>query len=333
MMTVQIDRRQATCRFFVALVCSFVLSLGSKAVHAETWPIRTMTVIVPFEAGSASDLVPRIVLGEVSRQFGQPVVVENRPGAGGTLGAGAVARATPDGYTMLASGALPATHALYATLPYSTLVDFTPVIPLGQQPLVLVTAPSRGHKTLRDLITFAKAKPGQLNFASAGLGTPTHLAAERMRLSAGFEAQHIPFKGSPEALTDVLAGRAEFYLSPVAPALPLINDGKLVALAVSTKKRATALPQVPTMSEAGLTDAAYDFWVGLYLPAKTPRDIVVKLHNGVENALQVSSVRERLAKLGVEPMRMSLDQFGMYFKGNVEANVKIVTEAHIPARR
>jgi tripartite-type tricarboxylate transporter receptor subunit TctC len=207
------------------------------------------------------------------------------------------------------------------------------VVPLGQQPLVLVTAPSRGHKTLRDLIATAKAKPGQLNYVSAGLGTPTHLAAERLRMSAGFEAQHIPFKGSPEALTEVLAGRADFYLCPVAPVLPLISEGKLLALAVSTNKRATALPQVPTMAEAGWADAAYDFWVGLYLPARTPRDIIVKLHNTVESARQVASVRERLAKLGVEPMSMSPDQFDAYFRSEVEANMKIVAAARIAIRR
>jgi tripartite-type tricarboxylate transporter receptor subunit TctC len=152
-------------------------------------------------------------------------------------------------------------------------------------------------------------------------------------MSAGFEAQHIPFKGSPEALTEVLAGRADFYLCPVAPVLPLISEGKLLALAVSTNKRATALPQVPTMAEAGWADAAYDFWVGLYLPARTPRDIIVKLHNTVESARQVASVRERLAKLGVEPMSMSPDQFDAYFRSEVEANMKIVAAARIAIRR
>jgi tripartite-type tricarboxylate transporter receptor subunit TctC len=270
-----------------------------------------------------------VVFNQVSKQLGQPIVVENRGGAGGTLGANVVARAAPDGYTILATGALAAAHALYPTLPYSTLRDFIPVIPLGQQPLVLVTAPSKGFKTLGDLIATAKAKPRTLNFASAGLGSPTHLAAERLRISAGFDGQHIPFKGSPEALTDVLAGRVDFYLSPVAPVLPLINDGKLVALAVSTSKRATALPQVPTTVEAGLTDAAYDFWVGLYLPTKTPRDIVIKLRRETEKALQTLSVRERLATLGVEPMPMSLDRFDEYFRNDVAANERIVKAANI----
>ena len=329
MMTVHIGHRQGMRRGLLAFACSLIVGSSLNLASAEAWPSRTATVIVPFGAGSASDLVPRIVLNEVSKQVGQPIIVENRPGAGGTLGANAVAKAAADGYTMLATGALSATHALYATLPYATLRDFAPVSPLGQQTLVLVTAPSKGYRTLGDLIAAARANPGKLNFASAGLGTPTHLAAERLSLSAHFQAQHIPFKGSPEAVTEVLGGRVDFYLCPVAPVLSLIDDGKLVALAVSAAKRATALPQVPTMAEAGLTDAAYEFWVGLYLPAKTPRDIIVKLHEEVDQALQVVSVREHLAKLGVEPMPMSLDEFGAYFRNDVAANMRIVNDAHI----
>jgi tripartite-type tricarboxylate transporter receptor subunit TctC len=316
----------------LTLMCSLI-AYSNGAAAAEAWPVRPLTAIVPFGAGSASDVVPRVVLDQVSKQLGQPIVVENRVGAGGTLGANIVAKAQPDGYTMLATGALAAAHALYPTLPYSTLLDFAPVIPLGQQPLVLVTAPSKGFKTLGDLIATAKAKPGTVNFASAGLGSPTHLAAERLRISAGFEAQHIAYRGSAEAITDVIAGRVDFYLSPVAPALPLITDGKLVALSVSTSKRAAALPQVATTAEAGLADAAYDFWVGLYLPAKTPRDIIAKLHGEAERALQARSVLDRLITLGVEPMPMSLEQFDGYFRNEVAANVSIVKAANIPPQR
>jgi tripartite-type tricarboxylate transporter receptor subunit TctC len=311
-------------------IAGSVLALTSAgAAFAETWPAKTITAVVPFTAGSASDVIARIALNQVSKQVGWPIVIENRGGAGGTIGANVVAQAAADGYTVLASGALPAAHGLYPALPYSTLRDFTPVIPLGQQPLVLVTAPSKGFKTLGDLIALAREKPGALNFASAGLGSPTHIAAERFRISAGFQAQHIAFRGSPEALTDVLAGRADFYLSPVSPVLSLINEGKLVPLAVSTSKRATALPQVPTMAEAGLTDAAYDYWVGLYLPANTPHDVVSKLHDETQIALRTSSVQEQLSKLGVQPMPMSLAEFEKYFRNDVEANVKVVKAAKI----
>jgi tripartite-type tricarboxylate transporter receptor subunit TctC len=331
MMTADVIDRQGGCNVLLALVCSSIAFANLNAAWAENWPSRAIKAVVPFGAGSAADVVPRIVFDQVSKQVGQPIVVENRVGAGGTIGANIVAKAPPDGYTLLITGALPAAHALYPTLPYSTLRDFVPVIPLGRQPLVLVTAPSKGYKTLGDLIAAAKSKPGSLNYASAGLGSPTHLAAERLRMSAGFEGQHIPFKGSPEALTEVLAARADFYLSPVGPVLPLINDGKLIALAVSTLERAAALPQVPTMAEASLVDAAYDFWVGLYLPAKSPPHVVLNLHREAESALQVASVKQSLAKLGVEPMPMSQDEFAVYFRKDVEANVALVKAANVPA--
>jgi len=331
MMTAGVIGRQGGCNVLLAVVCSSIAFANFNAAWAENWPSRAMRVIVPFGAGSAADVVPRIVFDQVSKQVGQPTVVENRVGAGGTIGANIVAKAPPDGYTILVTGALPAAHALYPTLPYATLRDFVPVIPLGRQPLVLVTAPSKGYKTLGDLIVAAKSKPGSLNYASAGLGSPTHLAAERLRMSAGFEGQHIPFKGSPEALTEVLASRADFYLSPVAPALPLINDGKLIALAVSTPKRAAALPQVPTMAEAGLIDAAYDFWVGVYLPAKSPPHVVLSLYKEAASASQVDSVSRSLAKLGVEPIPMSQHEFEVYFRKNVESNVTLVKAANVPA--
>jgi tripartite-type tricarboxylate transporter receptor subunit TctC len=328
-MKLQLATTHHTRRNVFAIAGSLAALACPHAAFAQAWPSRTITAIVPFTAGSGSDVIARIVLDQVSKQLGGPIIIENRGGAGGTIGATIVAQAAADGYTVLASGALAAAPGLYPALAFSALRDFIPVIPLGQQPLVLVTAPSKGFKTLGDLIAAARAKPGALNFASAGLGSPTHIAAERFRIGAGFEAQHIPFRGSPEALTDVLAGRADFYLSPVSPVLSLINEGKLVALAVSTPKRATALPQVPTMAEAGLSDAGYDFWVGLYLPANAPRDIVNKLHKETEIALQTPSVQERLSKLGVEPMPMSQIEFENYFRNDVAANLKVVKAANI----
>jgi tripartite-type tricarboxylate transporter receptor subunit TctC len=244
-----------------------------------------------------------------------------------------VAKAAPDGYTMLASGALATAHGLYPKLPYNTLQDFVPVVSLGQQPLVLVSAPSKGLKTLGDLIAAAKARPGSFNFASAGIGSASHFAAERLRITAGFEAQHIPFRGATEALAETVAGRVDFFFLPIAPALSLIKDGKLDALAISAMKRATALPQVPTTAEAGLQNSAYDFWVGIFLPAQTPRDIVVRLHQETNKALQVPSVQERLAVLGVEPMPMSLEGLDKYFRDDVEANVRLVKAANIVAQQ
>jgi tripartite-type tricarboxylate transporter receptor subunit TctC len=296
---------------------------------AQAWPARTITAIVPFAAGSASDVIPRIVLDQVAKQVGRTIVVENRGGAGGILGSSMVARAAPDGHTILASGALATAHSLYPKLPYDTLRDFAPVIPLGQQPMVLVTAPSKGFKTLADLISAAKAMPGGLNYASAGIGSAAHFAAERLRISARFEVQHIPFRGATEGLTETLAGRVDFFFVPLAPALSLINDGKLLALAVSTPKRAVALPQVPTTTEAGYVGSSYEFWVGLFLPAKTPRDIVARLHSETAAALAIATVRERLAKIGVEPMPMSAEQFTTYFRDDVAAMSTLVKVANI----
>ena len=306
--------------------------MSPEWAQAQAWPTRATTAIVPFAAGSASDVISRVVLDQVSKQIAKPIVIENRPGAGGILGANMVAKAAPDGYTMLASGALATTHALYPKLPYDTLHAFVPVMPLGQQPLVLVAAPSKGFRTVNDLVAAAKARPGKLNFASAGVGSGSHLAAERLRISAQFEAQHIPFRGATEGVTEVLAGRVDFFFGPLAPVLALINEGKLVALAVSASTRSPALSQVPTITEAGLPDATYVYWAGLFLPAKTPRDIVVRIHRESIDAVQVSTVRDRLAAIGVEPMMMGLEQFDRYFRDDVETTVRLVKAANIIAQ-
>ena len=319
-------------RLWSAVLASCTLIAFAAPAVAQTWPTRPITAVVPLAAGSASDVMGRVVLDQVSRQVGQPIVVENRPGAGGTIGANVVAKAPPDGNTILVYGALAISHALYSKLPYSTLDDFAPVVPIGLQPLVLVTAPAKGFKTLADLIAAAKARPGALNYASAGIGSASHFAAERLRVSAGIEAQHVTFRGANEALTEVVGGRVDFIYIPIAPALPLINDGKLVALAISAEKRAAELPDVPTSGEAGLANSAYPFWSGLFVPAKTPRDIIVRLHDETEKALQLAAVLERLAKLGVEPMPMSLDQFEKFFRNDVAANVQLVKAAHIPTQ-
>jgi tripartite-type tricarboxylate transporter receptor subunit TctC len=270
-------------------------------------------------------------MDQVSKQVGKPIIVENRPGAGGTTGANAVAKSAADGYTILCYGALATAHALYAKLPYDTLKDFAPVIPLGQQPLIVITAPSKGYKTLADLIAAGKARPGSLNYTSAGVGSASHFGAERLRASADFEAQHIPFRGAAEAVTEVIAARADFSLQLGSTSLQLIRDGQLAALAVSAEKRAAVLPQVPTTIEAGLKgDSIYPFWSGLFLPAQTPREIVVRLHDEVAKALQTPPVKERFAQLGVEPMPMSIEQFEKFFREDVDGNVMLVRDAKIP---
>ena len=208
-------------RIALSVVCFVSMGIFIPGARAQDWPTRNITAVVPLGAGSASDLIARVVMDQVSKQVGQPVVVENRPGAGGTIGANAVAKSDPDGYTMLVYGALNTAHALYSKLPYDTFNDFTPVIALGQQPLVIVTSPGKGYKTLADLIAAGKAKPGSLNYSSAGVGSASHFGGERLRTTGGFQAQHLPFKGAAEAVTDVVADRSDFSVQLTATTLPL----------------------------------------------------------------------------------------------------------------
>jgi tripartite-type tricarboxylate transporter receptor subunit TctC len=319
---------RSTCGALAALAC--IVMSAPDAAHAQAWPTHTIQAVIPFAPGNANDVVGRIVLDQLSRQLGQPIVIDNRSGAGGTTGVAFVAKAAPDGYTVLMhSSTFSAGYSLYKSLPYDTFNDFIAVIPFGIQPMVLIAAPSKGWKTVGELVAYAKANPGKLNFASAGIGAASHLAAERLRLTAGFTAQHVPFRGPVEALTEVLTGRLDFYFLPVAAALPLINEGKVVALAVSTAKRAAALPNVPTTAEAGLKGAAYAFWNGLFVPAKTPRDIVGKLYDESQKALAVPSVQERLAKVGQDPLPMSTEEFEKYFRDDVRDTAALMKQAGV----
>jgi tripartite-type tricarboxylate transporter receptor subunit TctC len=322
------DVRRIFGRLGIALAIA-----APHAVLAQPWPTHEIRAIVPLAPGNAQDVVGRIVLDQLSRQIGQPIVVENRAGAGGTTGVAFVAKAAADGHTILVhSSSFSASYSLYRSLPYDTFNDFIAVIPLGVQPTVLVAAPSKGWKTLGELVAAAKANPGRLNYASAGVGAASHLAAERFRLSAGFTAQHIPFRGPIEAITEVITGRIDFYVLPIVAALPHINDGKVIALAVSTAERAAVLPDVPTTAEAGLKDASYGFWNGIFVPAKTPPGIVGRLHHETETALAVPSVRERLAKAGQDPLPMTTEQFEKYFREDVRNTAVLMQEAGVQPR-
>ena len=319
-----------TIQIRLGLAAILAVACLPTAASAQDWPTKNVTVVVPLGAGSASDIMARVVTEQMGRQLGKTFVVENRPGAGGTIGANMVANAAPDGYTILAYGALGTAHALYSKLPYDTLQAFAPVIPFGQQPLVVVTSPGKGYKTLGDLIAAGKAKPGSLNYSTAGAGSASHFAAERLRISAGFEAQHIPFRGAAEAVTEVVAGRIDFSAQLPTTTLPLISEGKLVALAVSANKRAASMPQVPTTIEAGLKDSVYPFYSGLFVPAKTPREIVNKLNQEAAKAMQTPAVREAFEKLGVEMMPMTVEQFDKFFRDDLAAAVELVKAANIP---
>ena len=306
-----------------------VLGLGlALQARAETWPSKPIRAIVPFAAGSTTDIVPRVVFDQLSSELGQTIVVENRAGAGGSTGSGVVAKAEPDGYTLLAHGsALTIAPALYSNLNFDPARDLAPVIPLGISPSVLVVPPDRGWKTVGDLVAAAKAKPGALNFSSVGVGSATHLSAERFRRSAEVDAVHVPFKGGAEAMTEVIAGRIDFFFGPVGLVLPQVQEGRLRALVVNGAKRSSALPEIPTTQEAGIANAEYPIWFGLFLPAKTPREIVDKLHGETFKALQSPKVREKLAALGIDPMPMSPADFTTHVQKEIASNAQLVKAA------
>ena len=294
------------------------------------WPNRPIKVIVPFGPGSAADGSGRAVVELLSKLLGQPIVVENRVGAGGTVGAAAAAKAAPDGYTLMVhSNSHTVTASTYtpAQLGYDPARDLVGVTPLATTPLVFVTASSKGFATLQALIDYAKAKPGAINYASAGIGSVTHLGAERLRLAGGFTGTHIPTKSTPEAMTEVLSGRADYFLSPIGLATQHIKAGKLVALGVASSKRSTMLPNVPTTAEAGVANAEYDTWMGMYAPAKTPRDILERLNRETAKVLRSAELQARFDTLVMTPLIMSVDEFAAHLRKDFEMNAQLVRQA------
>ena len=310
------------------------LSLAwAVAALGQAYPNKAVRIIVPFTAGSATDILARTYGQKLQEMWGQAVVIENRPGAGGTIGAAFVAKSPPDGYTLLVHSAAQAYNpSIYATLPYDTVKDFVDIAALGGQPNVLVVAPSSGIKSVAELIALAKQKPGQLNFASAGTGSGTHINGEKFKLAAGIDVVHIPYKGTPEALTDVMAGRVTYYFSPISAALPFVKDGKLVALAVSTAKRSSALPNVPTIAESGLPGFEYSLWVGMFAPAGTPPEVVDKIARDVRSAAQSPELKERFATLGAESMPMTPPEFRQFVDTEITDSAKVIKAAGIKAQ-
>lgn len=311
-------------------ICAIAVLVGlCTQASAQSWPTKPIHAIVPYSAGSASDIIPRTVFAQVEKQLGQPIIVENRAGGGSTIGTSAVAKADADGYTILStSSAFTTVPVTVANLTYEPR-DFTPVIPLANMANVLVISPAKGIKTLSDYVTYLRAHSGSINYVTIGMGSAAHLNSERFRLSAKFEAQPIPYKGAPEGLTDVMTGRVDFYFSPLLPALQLIRDGKLVALAVSSSQRDPRVPDVPTTVEAGFPNSEYNFWFGVFAPAKTPRDIVDRLHNETAKALSDPGVRDKVSKLGVQAMPMTPTQFAEYVRKELAQNGELVKAAGI----
>ena len=316
------SRRQ----FLAAAAAALSTPALPNLAFAQAWPSRPIRAMIPFAAGSSLDIVGRLVLDPLSNQLGQPVVVENRGGAGGSIGTGLVAKANPDGYTILIqASAHSAAPAAYPNITYDVANDFVAIIPIGTVPNVTVVAPGSGIKTLKDLV--AKAKAGSVTYASAGVGSATHWAAERIRVAGGFNGVHVPFRGGPEALTEVMTGRVDFTSMGMSAALPLINDGKVIPLAVSTPTRSRTLPNVPTTIEAGLPDSDYVYWMGLFAPAKTPPAIVERLRAETEKALKNPNVVEKFAAQGIEPMALTSAEFDALIRKEILTNIALVKAA------
>jgi tripartite-type tricarboxylate transporter receptor subunit TctC len=298
------------------------------ATWAQTYPAKPITIIVPFTPGSATDVAARLVGEKLNAAWGQPVIVDNRPGAGGTIGIAQTARAEPDGYTLaVVSTGHVVNPVLYKDLPYDTLKDLAGVAPIASLPSVLVVAPGLGVKNVKELVALANAKPGALNYGTAGVGSAAHINSEKFNHAAGIKAVHIPLKGTPPILAETMAGRVHFAWVPSLGSMGLLKDGKLVALAVSTPRRIAALPEVPTIAEAGYPGGEFNFWVGMLAPAKTPREVVAKVNAEVNKALKLPEVIDRLAKLGAEPMSMTPAAFDAFIRHEHDELGKIMRDA------
>jgi tripartite-type tricarboxylate transporter receptor subunit TctC len=303
-------------------LAALLLMPGAHAALGQaqplTWPSKPIRISVPVTAGSAIDLVCRTVFDQVSQQVGQPFIIDNRGGGGGTLAPAAVAKADPDGYTLLShSPSLTIFPATHSTLPYDTEADFTGVVALVNTPFLLVVSPEK-YKTAHEL-----------NYASLGHGGAAHINAERFRLSAGINVQEIPFRGVQEALTELLAGRVDFFFTPVLPSMSLIRDGRILPLAVSSNKRIPSLPDLPTLAEAGYPDSDFPFWIGVFAPSRTPKDIQGKLYRETAKALQIKSVQDKLTALGGQPFEMTSSEFDAFFRAQIKQNRELVKAADI----
>ncbi|MEO8145389.1 MAG: tripartite tricarboxylate transporter substrate binding protein [Betaproteobacteria bacterium] len=306
------------------------LSVFSSVSFSQGYPNKPVHVIISFTPGSSTDIVGRVVMAKVSEYWGQPVIADNRPGAGGSIGSNAVAKAAPDGYTLLINSAAHSVNpAIYAKLPYDTKKDFIDIVPLTLQPNVFVVKADSPYKTLMEVVESAKAYPGQLNIGHAGIGSGTHLNTERWIAATGIKVVQIPYKGTPEVITNILSGAVHGYWAPISAALSNVKSGRLRALAVSTPKRSPQLPDVPTTGEAGVKGADSPLWFGLWAPAGTPQDIVSKINADVRRALADKATREKLVNLGNDTMDMSARDFSDFVDSEMATYGKVLKDAGV----
>ena len=326
--------RSLTTRFLttkpLTIMCVLASLSAASVAHADTWPSRLIRATIPFGAGSATDVVPRLVFDRLAPEIGQPIVVENRPGAGGSVGTGQIAKADPDGYSILAhSSALTIAPAIFPDLAFDATRDLSGVLMIGSSANVMIIAPSRPWKTIQEFIADAKAKPGSVTFGSVGIGSAVHISAEKFRLAAGIEATHVPYRGGAEVIADVIGGRVDFYFCPLATALPLIKSGQVRALLVSSAGRVADLPDVPSPTDIGLKNADSAIWFGVFMPSKTPRDIVEKFHAAGAKLLSETAMQDSLKKLGVEPMPMTPTEIDDLVKRETALNLDVIRAAGI----
>ena len=311
-------------------IIAAAIGLGSGAALTQPWPSKPIRAFIPFAAGSATDIVPRALFEPLGAELGQSIIVENRGGAGGTLGTGAVVRADPDGYTILAnSSAHTVAPWIVPNFPFDLTKDLSGALMIGQNANILIVSPAKGWKTVQDLVAAAKAKPGSINYGSAGVGTATHIAAEKFRIAAGFEAVHIAYKGGAEALADILAGRIDFYYCPISTALPFIEDKRVLALAASTSTQAPELPNVPTSLDAGYPNSDLTIWYGVFMPSKTPREIVEKFNAAATQVLATPAMKQRLKQLAINPMPMTPPEMDKHVVAELGSNEKLIRAAGI----
>jgi tripartite-type tricarboxylate transporter receptor subunit TctC len=309
---------------------AILLAAFSAHAAAQGFPSKPVRLVISFTPGSSTDIIGRAVAAKLQEMWGQPVVVENRAGAGGTVGSEFVLRSDPDGYTLLAnSSAHAANPGIYKDMRYDTLRDFVNLALLGGGPNVLIAGTELGWKTLRDFTNAAKASPGRFNFASAGVGSGTHFNLEKLRIATGIDVVHVPYKGTPEAIGDTIAGRVCCYWAPLNAALPHVNGGRAVALAISSAQRSPLLPNLPSVSEQGYQGFDYTLWVGLWGPVKMPADIAAKINKDVNAALASPDLRERLTKLGTVPGNLTIPQFTEFVRKEIEETSKILQAAGI----
>jgi tripartite-type tricarboxylate transporter receptor subunit TctC len=319
-------------RTAAALLTLVAIGLCGVAA-AQAYPAKPVRIIVPFTPGGVTDVIARTHAAKLAELWGQSVVVENRPGAGGSLGAAVVARAAPDGYLLLVhSSGYAINAAANPKLPYDYRKDFVDVAPLGSQPMVLVVSPNSNLKSVSDLLALARAKPGQVAYGSAGIGSGAHFNGEKFRIAAGVELLHVPYKGGAEAIHDTMADRLTFTFNTVTLALPFIRDGRLVALGVSSRTRSALLPNAPPIAEAGIPGFEFTFWNGLWAPAGTPAPVVERINRDLMRVMDMPEVLERFARLGAEPMRMTTAEFARFVKGEIDDSARIAQAAGIRAQ-